>query len=62
MYAVAENLGRPLLQNKGLSDKDKKAVVEKILHSLSLIKIIPKHIIMREYHTDFSAPKYEWKK
>ena len=62
MYAVAGNLGRPLLKNKGLSDKDKKAVVEKILCSLSLIKIIPEHIIMREYHTDFSAPKFEWKK
>ena len=62
MYAVAENLGRPLLKNKSLSDKDKKAVVEKILYSLSLIKIIPDHIIVREYHTDFSAPKYEWKK
>jgi len=62
MYVVAGNLGRPLLQNKRLSDKDKKSVVEKILHSLSLIKIIPEHIIMREYHTDFSAPKYEWKK
>jgi len=62
MYDVAANLGRPLLQNKELSDKDKKAVVEKILCSLNLIKIIPDHIIMREYHTDFSAPKYEWKK
>ena len=62
MYAVAGNLGRPLLQNKRLSDKEKKAVVEKILYSLNIIKIIPDHIIMREYHTDFSAPKYEWKK
>ena len=62
MYGVAANLGRPLLQNKELSDKDKKAIVEKLLCSLNLIKIIPDHIIMREYHTDFSAPKYEWKK
>ena len=62
MYVVAGNLGRPLLKNKSLSDKDKKAVVEKILCSLSLIKIMPEHIIMREYHTDFSAPKFEWKK
>lgn len=62
MYVLAENLGRPFLQNKRLSDKDRQAVVEKILSSLNLIKIIPDHIILREYHTDFSAPKFEWKK
>ena len=62
MYAVAESLGSPFIKNKKLSDKDKKAFVEKMLHSINLIKIIPDHIIMREYHTDFSAPKYEWKK
>lgn len=62
MYVLAENLGRPFLQNKRLSDKDRQAVVEKILCSLNLIKIIPDHIILREYHTDFSAPKFEWKK
>ena len=62
MYGVAANLGRPLLNNKGLSDKEKKALVEKILYSLNIIKITPYHIIMREYHKDFSAPKYEWKK
>ena len=62
MYGVAANLGRPLLQNKELSDKDKRALVQKILYSLNIIKITPDHIIVREYHTDFSAPKYEWKK
>lgn len=62
MYTLAEKLGRPLLQNKKYSVKDKKAIIEKILFSLNLIKITPDHIILREYHTDFSAPKYEWKK
>ena len=62
MYGVAANLGRPLLQNKELSDKDKRALVQKILYSLNIIKITPDHIIVMEYHTDFSAPKYEWKK
>lgn len=62
MHVVAGNLGRSLLQNKRLLDKDKKAITEKVLYSFNLIKIIPDHIIMREYHPDFSAPKYEWKK
>ena len=62
MYVVAENLGKPMLQNKGLSEKEKKGIIEKILASLNLIKITPDHIIVREYHPDFSMPKYEWRK
>ena len=62
MYVVAENLGRPLLQKRGLSAEQKKVMVEKILSSVTIIKITPDHIILREYHPDFTMPKYEWKK
>ena len=62
MYVVAENLGRPLIKDKKLSAKDRRVIVEKILASVNLIKITPDYIILREYHPDFTMPKYEWKK
>ncbi len=61
MYAVAEALGRPFMKGLDLQGPEKEAMVEKVLTSLILIKIEPYHIIVREYHTDFSMPKYEWK-
>ena len=62
IYVVAENLGRPVLKGKKLSKEEKKAIIEKIVASLNLIKITPDHIILREYRKDFTMPKYEWKK
>lgn len=61
MYSVAEALGRPFMKDLNLQGAEKDAMVEKILTSLFLIKIQPYHIIVREYHPDFSMPKYEWK-
>jgi len=62
MYTVAEKLGSQMLQNKKMSEKDKTMIIEKILSSLNMIKIVPDKIILREYHPDFSMPKYEWQK
>jgi nitroimidazol reductase NimA-like FMN-containing flavoprotein (pyridoxamine 5'-phosphate oxidase superfamily) len=62
MYTVAEKLGSPMFQDKEMSEKDKLTLIEKILSSLNLIKIVPDKIIIREYHPDFSMPKNVWKK
>jgi nitroimidazol reductase NimA-like FMN-containing flavoprotein (pyridoxamine 5'-phosphate oxidase superfamily) len=62
LYVVAENLGKPFLKDQKLSQKEKKVFIEKVLASLTLIKITPDHIILREYHPDFSMPKYVWNK
>jgi len=59
---VAEKLGSPMFQDKEMSEKDKLTLIEKILSSLNLIKIVPDKIIIREYHPDFSMPKNVWKK
>lgn len=61
MYAVAEALGSPFMKDLNLQRPEKEAMVEKVLTSLIMIKIEPYHIIVREYHPDFSMPKYEWK-
>ncbi len=61
MYKVAEKLGSPLLKNVN-NEKDKSKLIEKILSSLNLIKIEPDHIIVREYHPDFTMPKFVWNK
>jgi len=61
MYSVAEALGRPFMKDLNLQGEEKDDMVEKILTSLIMIKIEPYHVIVREYHPDFSMPKYEWK-
>ena len=61
MYAVAEALGKPVLKDLNLQGKEKDKMVQKILTSLVMIRIEPYHVIVREYHTDFTMPKYEWK-
>jgi len=62
IYTVAEKLGSRLFQGKKMSEKEKKVMIEKILSSLNMIKIVPDQIVVREYHPDFSMPKYVWKK
>ena len=60
MLEVAKTLMKPLI--KDLNPEDQKAHVEKLLEALNLIKITPERIVLRKYATDFSMPKYEWKK
>ncbi len=60
MLEVAKTLMKPLI--KDLNPEDQKAHVEKLLEALNLIKITPSRIVLRKYTTDFTMPKYEWKK
>jgi hypothetical protein len=62
LYGVAEKLLQPQLKGQNLSKQETTNFIEKLMGSLNLIKITPDHIILREYGTDFSMPKYEWKK
>ncbi len=62
MQEVARNLFSPMIREQNLSGKDAEAFVKKGLEMLTLIKLVPYHVILREYHPDFSMPKYEWKK
>lgn len=62
MQEVARNLFSPMIREQKLSGKEADAFVQKGLEMLTLIKIVPYHVILREYHPDFSMPKYEWKK
>ncbi len=62
LYGVLESFLKPQLKGKPISDKEKQAMADRLLSAINMIKIIPDHIILREYHPDFSMPKYEWRK
>jgi hypothetical protein len=62
LLGVGKKLLSPLLREKKLIGAAADETVKKFLSALNLIKIIPQHIILKEYHPDFSMIKYEWKK
>ena len=62
LLSVGKKLLSPLLREKKLSGAAADETVIKFLSALNLIKITPRHIILKEYHPDFSMHKYEWKK
>lgn len=51
-----------MIREKNLSDEEAENFFKKGVESLNVIKISPNHIILKEYHTDLSMKKYEWKK
>ena len=60
MRGVAKALMSPL--TKDLSPEKQEKQVEKLLEMINLIRIEPTRMVLRKYNTDFSMPKYEWKK
>jgi len=62
MYTVAGNLFGSKLKEQKVSSKEAEAMVKKVTETLALIKIVPHHIIIREYHPGFSGARFEWKK
>ena len=62
LYKVLESFLKAQLKEQEKSKNDKKALADRFLSSINMIKITPYHIILREYHPDFAMPKYEWKK
>jgi len=57
---VAKKLMSPLIKNLDPEEQNKE--VEKMLGALNLIRIEPAQMVLRTYNTDFSMPKYEWKR
>jgi len=59
LYVTIERLAK--IDTAGLSEQQVKTRIEKVMAAFFFIKIVPRRIIMREYHPDFSMPKFEWK-
>jgi len=62
METVMKRIMFSMIREKNLSDEDAETFFKKGVESLNVIKISPHHIILKEYHTDLSMKKYEWKK
>ena len=62
VLSVGKKLMSPFLQEKKLTGKAADETVKKFLTALNIIKFTPHHVILKEYHPDFSLIKYEWKK
>ena len=59
---IGKKIMGPMISEKGLTAVEAEKVIRKGMESLNLIKIVPVHIILKEYHPDFSLKKYEWRK
>jgi nitroimidazol reductase NimA-like FMN-containing flavoprotein (pyridoxamine 5'-phosphate oxidase superfamily) len=62
METVMKRIMFSMIREKNLSDEDAETFFKKGVESLNVIKLSPHHIILKEYHTDLSMKKYEWKK
>ncbi len=62
LYGVIDSFLKPYFKQNKVSEKEKKMMEDKLLKSMNMIKIMPDKVILREYHPDFSMPKFEWKK
>ena len=51
----------PMTKGQNLTSEELEKVYKKGLESLNIIKITPHHIILKEYHPDFSSKKYDWR-
>lgn len=58
---VMEKLLSPLMKGQNLSGEALEKFYKKGLESLNIIKIMPDHIILKEYHPDFSSQKHVWR-
>ncbi len=58
---VMEKLLSPLTKSQHLSGEALDKFYKKGFESLNIIKITPDHIILKEYHPDFSSKKHVWR-
>jgi hypothetical protein len=56
-----EKLLSPLTKGHNLSGEALEKFYKKGFESLNIIKITPDHIILKEYHPDFSSKKHIWR-
>ena len=59
---IGKKIMSPMIREKGLTAAEAEKLIRKGMESLNLIKISPAHIVLKEYHPDFSLKKYEWRK
>lgn len=59
---IGKKILSPVIKAKGLTAAEADRLITKGMESLNLIKISPAHIILKEYHPDFSLKKFEWRK
>jgi len=62
MTEVMTSLITPMAKEKNLSEKEEKAFIDRLIQAHSFIKILPDHIIMKEYPPNFTMQKYEWRR
>ncbi len=60
LYGVIDSFLKPYFKQNKVSEKEKKMMEDKLLKSMNMIKITPDKVILREYHPDFTMPKFEW--
>lgn len=61
MDAVGKKIMSPLFQKKNLTGAEAEQYVQRGLASLSVIKIIPELVILKQWNPDFSMQRYEWR-
>mgnify|MGYP001113114535 CR=1 FL=1 len=57
---IMKKLLSPSVKDLNLSGEALEQFYKKGFESLNIIKITPDHIILKEYHTDFSSKKHVW--
>ena len=62
MLDVGKKIFTPMIKAQNLSEQEVEQMVKKGLESLNLIKIIPEHVILKEWNPNFTVNKYEWEK
>jgi hypothetical protein len=58
---IGKKIMSPMIKEKGFSYSEAEKMIKKGMESLNLIKISPYHIILKEYHPDFSLKRFEWR-
>lgn len=61
LYGVLDTFVSAATKGQKLSEDEREAMCHKLLNAMNMIKVTPDHIIVRQYLTDFSMPKYEWR-
>jgi len=62
LTTVGHTMARSYIRERHLSAQEGEALIKKGIEALTLIRITPHHIILKEKFPDFSTRRYEWEK
>lgn len=62
LETMAKNMADSYIKAQNLSEKEGKALIQKGIAALTLIRLSPDYIILKEKAPDFSTRKYEWER